>query len=101
MNVISTRTISNPDWGLRYTRRDADKDLTILTTRDAGGGLVSLPGAYETNYALQNFTSQATDARANFRFGKLVFGAILTDRTINGSGAYNRVIGPDFGWQVS
>lgn len=101
MNAISTRTISNPDWGLRYTRRDADKDLTILTTRDAGGGLVSLPGAYGTNYALQNFTSQATDARANFRFGKLVAGAILTDRTINGSGAYNRVIGPDFGWQVS
>ncbi len=101
MNAISTRTISNPDWGLRYTRRDADKDLTILTNRDAGGGLVSLPNAYGTDYALQNFTSQATDARANFRFGKLTVGGILTDRTIDGTGAYNRVIGPDFGWQVS
>lgn len=101
MNAISTRTISNPDWGLRYTRRDADKDLTILTNHDAGGGLVSLPNAYGTDYTLQNFTSQATDARANFRFGKLTVGGILTDRTIDGTGAYNRVIGPDFGWQVS
>ena len=101
MNAISTRTISNPDWGLRYTRRDADKDLTILTNRDAGGGLVQLPNAYGTDYALQNFTSQATDARANFRLGALTVGGILTDRSISGTGAYNRVIGPDFGWQVS
>ena len=101
MNAISTRTITNPDWGLRYTRRDADKDLTILTNRDAGGGVVNLPNAYGTDYALQNFTSQATDARANFRFGKLTVGGILTDRTIDGTGAYNRVIGPDFSWQVS
>lgn len=101
MNAISTRTISNPDWGLRYTRRDADKDLTILTNRDTGGGLVQLPSAYGTNYALQNFTSQATDARANFRFGALSIGGILTDRSISSIGAYNRVIGPDFGWQVS
>ncbi len=99
--AISTRTITDPSWGARYTRRDADKDLTILTTRDAGGGLVQLPNAYATDYAQQDFASRATDARANFRFGSLSVGALATDRTMDGERGYNRVAGTDFLWQRS
>ncbi len=99
--AISTRTISDPAWGARYTRRDAAMDMTILTNHDAGGGLVQLPNAYGTDFAPQNFSSQATDARANFRFGKLAVGGVFTDRTLDGARGYNRVVGPDFVWQRS
>ena len=100
-SVISTRSISNPDVGLRYTRRDADKDFTVLTSRDAAGGLVLLPNSYYTAYATRTVPSIATDARANFRFGALSVGAVLTDRTLLDGRGYNRVVGPDFLWQRS
>lgn len=96
--AINTRTMSSPSWGLRYTRRSADADLTALSTRDLGGGLVPLPGAYATNYAVQNFASQASVARANVHLGELTAGAVASDRSLAG-GSYNRVLGPDFSWQ--
>lgn len=100
MNVISTRSISNPDMGVRYTFRDADQDFSILTTKDTSGGLVLIPNAYYTAYATRSAPSIATVARANFRFGDIVIGGVITDRTLQQSGSYNRVAGPDFSWQV-
>jgi hypothetical protein len=99
LRVISTRSIADPGWGARYTRRDAGSDLTILTAHDAGGGLVLLPKSYNTDFAAQDFGSQATIARGNLKLGKLAVGAIGTDRTLDGGRGYNRVIGPDFSWQ--
>ncbi|NDI86014.1 carbohydrate binding family 9 domain-containing protein [Undibacterium crateris] len=99
MNVISTRSISNPDAGLRYTRRDGERDISILTARDVAGGLVLLPNSYYTGLATRTEDSIATDARANFHFGSLSAGAVFTDRTLSQSKAYNRVFGPDFIWQ--
>ncbi|MES2150089.1 MAG: DUF5916 domain-containing protein [Pseudomonadota bacterium] len=99
LRAINTRAISDPAWGARYTRRDAGSDLTILTTHDVGGGLVPLPGAYATNYANQDFGSQATVARANFKQGAFAVGAIGSERSIDGGRGYNRVAGPDFSWQ--
>lgn len=97
--AIHTRTITDPSVGLRYTRRDSDRDLTILTTHDAGGGLVQVPGAYATDFVLQNFSSVATVARANFHLGDVSVGGLVTDRTLDGGRGYNRVAGPDFTWQ--
>lgn len=97
--AVSTRTISDPAWGLRYTRRDAGSDVTVLTARDAGGGLVQLPDAYFTNFALQDFKSQATVARANFRLPTFSVGGLVSDRTLEDGRGYNRVAGTDFSWQ--
>jgi hypothetical protein len=99
-NVISTRSIADPDAGLRYTQRDANKDFSIVTARDAAGGLVLVPHTYYTAYATSPVASMATDARTNFRFGSLSVGAIATDRTYADDRGYNRVAGPDFVWQV-
>lgn len=99
-NVISTRSISNPDVGLRYTTRDADRDFSILTSKDVAGGLVLIPNAYYTGYATRNVPSIATDARANFRIGTFSIGAVATDRTLLETRAYNRVAGPDIAWQI-
>lgn len=100
LNAISTRTIANPDVGLRYTQRDADKDFSILTSRDTAGALVMVPHTYYTGYANSTVASTATDARANFRLGSLSLGAIATDRQYADGQGYNRVAGPDFVWQI-
>lgn len=97
--AINTRTIANPSWGVRYTRREPSRDVTLLTARDAGGSVVALPNAYFTGYAPQDASSQATIARANFKQGKLTLGALATDRTLADDRGYNRVLGGDFAWQ--
>jgi hypothetical protein len=99
MNAISTRSMTEPQWGARYTRRDARADVTALTVRDVGGGVVMLPHAYYTDYANQDLKSQATIARANFKLGKLSAGGLATDRTYADGRGYNRVAGADFNWQ--
>jgi hypothetical protein len=97
-NAIYTRSINDPSWGARVTRRNAGGDFTILTARDAGGGLVQLPGSYGTAYAAQDFSSRATIARAVYRSGDSAYGMVATDRTLSDDRGYNRVIGPDFSW---
>jgi hypothetical protein len=95
--VIYTRTVTDPAWGVRATQRSGQFDGTVLVTRDEGGGLVLLPGTYGTGAALQDFHSLASFARGRWQMGGLTLGGVLTDRTIDG-GAYNRVAGPDVVW---
>jgi hypothetical protein len=99
LRAINTRTMSTPSWGARYTRRDAGSDFTVLSTQDSGGGLVMLPGAYSTSYALQDFRSTASVGRANLRSGTLAVGVVGSARTLEDDRGYNRVAGPDFSWQ--
>lgn len=99
-NAISTRSIANPDAGLRYTRRDAEKDISVIVAKDAPGGLVQIPHTYYTSAANVNTSSIATDARLNMRFGTMSLGMVATDRQYEGIDAYNRVFGPDFVWQI-
>lgn len=99
--AISTRSINDPAWGARVTRRNAGSDLTLLSVLDNGGALVQLPGAYSTGFAPQDFRSQASIARANFRFNELSVGAVASDRTLRDGRGYNRVVGPDFVWQIN
>lgn len=96
--AIYTRAINDPSWGARVTRRNAGTDMTLLTTRDAGGGLVLLPGSYGTGYAAQDFSSRATIARGVYRSGNSAYGVVATDRTLSDDRGYNRVLGPDFTW---
>lgn len=97
--AIYTRAITDPNWGARYTRRDGRTDVTLLTTRDAGGGQVLIPKSYNTDYAAQDFSSQATIARAVYKGDQLTLGALLSDRTLMDGRGYNRVLGTDFRWQ--
>ncbi len=98
-NVISTRSIANPDVGIRYTRRDADKDVSWIMAKDAVGGSVMIPHTYYTSSANATMASLANDLRVNFRFGTLSLGMTATDREYQGIAAYNRVLGPDLAWQ--
>src|SRR5690348_17093774 len=97
LQAIYTRSVTDPAWGARVTQRRDGFDGTALVTRDDGGGLVLLPNTYTTNYAVQDFKSYASFARARWQHDGFTLGALATDRTIDG-GAYNRVAGPDAVW---
>jgi hypothetical protein len=97
MQAIYTRSVTDPAWGVRATRRREGFDGTVLVTRDDGGGLVLLPNTYTTNFVPQDFKSYASFARGRWQSDGVTVGALATDRTIDG-GAYNRVVGPDAVW---
>ena len=97
IQAIYTRSVTDPAWGARVTQRHDGFDGTVLVTRDDGGGLVLLPNTYSTDYAVQDFKSYASFARARWQRDGVTFGALATDRTMDG-GAYNRVAGPDAVW---
>lgn len=96
-NAIYTRTVTDPAWGARLTRRGDGLDYTVLTARDDGGGLVLLPGTYGTGYALQSRKSQASIARLRGQWNGFTPGLVLTDRSYEQGGS-NRVVGPDVAW---
>jgi hypothetical protein len=97
MRAIYTRSITDPAWGVRGTRRAEGFDGTVLATQDDGGGLVLLPGPYRTALARQDFRSRALFARGRWHAGGITIGGLATDRTLEG-GAYNRVAGSDLVW---
>ncbi|MDN3576020.1 DUF5916 domain-containing protein [Chitinimonas viridis] len=98
--AIHSRAITDPAWGGRATWRGESADATVLTTRDDGGGLVVVPGAYGNGYAQQSFKSQATIARGSLRLGSTQLGGLFTDRSLEQGRGYNRVAGGDVAWQV-
>ncbi|HUL55792.1 MAG TPA: DUF5916 domain-containing protein [Usitatibacter sp.] len=95
--AIYTRSVSDPAWGARATRRDDSFDGAVLVTRDEGGGTVLLPNPYGTDTAVQAFKSRAGFARARWQIDGATVGVLATDRTLD-NGAYNRVFGPDVAW---
>jgi hypothetical protein len=98
LQAIYTRSITDPDWGLRATHRGA-WDGVLLTTADDGGGFVVLPGAFGADYLPQDFASHATVGRLRKPMGAVTVGALATDRRA-GDG-YNTVAGPDISWRLS
>lgn len=98
MQVAYTRTITDPDWGVRSTGKVAGSNYTVLVTGDKGGGLTILPGPLGNGFALQDSKSIDTIARIRHPLGASAVGGVLTDREIRGGG-HNRVFGPDFQWR--
>lgn len=98
IQAVYTRTITDPQWGLRSTGKFGDTSYTVLAGRDEGGGLVLLPGPSFSSFAPQDFESTVALGRIRHDLG-LSFGSFLfTDREINGGG-HNRVFGPDAQWR--
>lgn len=98
IQVVYTRTITDPLWGLRATGKSGDTSYTVLASRDEGGGLLVLPGPSFSIFAPQDFVSTVALGRLRHDFG-LSFGSFMfTDREISGGG-HNRVFGPDGQWR--
>jgi hypothetical protein len=101
--AIYTRSITDPAWGTRVTRRADGHDIVVLTARDDGKGLILLPKALGTDIASQETKSQATIIRARSQQGSVSWGALFNDRTYESATgiekAHNRVAGVDATWR--
>lgn len=101
--AIYTRSITDPAWGARLTRRFDTSDFTFLTARDDGKGLILLPNSLSTDFATQDTKSQASIFRYRAHNGTWSAGALVTDRSYESApgqpAAYNRVVGSDFVWR--
>jgi len=98
IQLVYTRTITDPDWGLRATGKMGSTSYTVLGGDDNGGGLVVIPGPTFSSFARQDFESTLALGRLRRDFG-LSFGSFMfTDREISGGG-HNRVFGPDAQWR--
>jgi hypothetical protein len=99
IQAVYTRTITSPRFGGRTTGRTGDYAYTLLVAQDRGGGLTILPGAEESDFAIQDFKSTEFVGRLRRDFGNSFVGVLATTRESEG-GAHNRVFGPDFQWRM-
>ncbi len=95
-----TRAITDPDWGLRASWRGAAAEGTLLSLRDAGGGVLLRPSAFATQSYSQPRDSQASFARGRVQLGGLGLAGLASLRDF-GQGRATRVIGSDFVWSAS
>lgn len=91
--AIYTRSITDPQWGLRLTTRGESMESLLLTTLDRGGGSVLLPGPYGTGYARQP-KSNVQVGRSRLSAGALELGVFGTRRDYRESGT-NLVAGSE------
>ena len=102
IQAVYTRTITAPVWGGRLTGKSGGLRYTALVAQDDGGGSVIIPGANESSIAAQDFGSTVFVGRVKREVGLSFVGALVTDREgRDGTGAHNRVLGPDFLWRPS
>jgi hypothetical protein len=94
-----SRSITDPEWGLRSTWRGARDEATAMSLRDAGGGQVLRAQAYGTAAYAQSLRSQASFARGRWQYGAFGLGALASLRDY-GHGQSNRVLGLDGAWHL-
>jgi hypothetical protein len=98
--AVSTRSLTDPQWGARGTFKGDHLAFTALAVQDEGGGQVILPGATASASADQQFRSWAGIARLRYEAGAATLGVLGTTREISGGGS-NRLGGPDLQWRPS
>src|SRR5262249_11725458 len=69
-NVVYTRTVNQPDAGLRVTGRAGSTAFTALVARDKGRGTVILPGPFGSDFADQDFRSDVGVVRVRHDLGR-------------------------------
>jgi hypothetical protein len=97
-----SRTVADPEWGLRGTWRAAQADATAMSLRDQEGGIVLRGGPYETAEYDQTRRTLTSLARARWHgdgalLGAL-FGAFVSQRDYGDAGS-NQVAGFDGQWR--
>jgi uncharacterized protein DUF5916 len=97
LRVVNTRTITEPQWGVRLTGRPGDSAYTVLVTQDQGGGSLILPGPVFSRLAPQPKDETVVLARFRQTFSKATMGVIATGREAD-DGQYNRMAGADVQW---
>jgi hypothetical protein len=96
-NVIHTRTVSDPSWGVKLTGKEGRNGIGVFAVRDEVTNLL-LPGSQRSSTA--SLRMETTDAALRYRrdFGSASnLGAVVTHR--EGEGYHNSVYGIDGLWR--
>ncbi len=100
LTAVYTRSFASPRWGARATGEFKGNTYTFLTGEDRGGGSVIIPGPQGSRLVNQDQESMVTMARLRHNFGDSFLSFVYTGRDVEDN-SYNRVLGPDFRWQVT
>jgi len=98
LSAFYSRTVADPEWGLRATWRDAGADATAMSLRDQEGGVVLRGGAYETAEYAQTQRTLASMVRTRWHGVNTVMGAFVSQRGYGNAGS-NEVAGVDGQWR--
>ncbi len=94
-----SRTVNDPEYGLRATWRAAHADATAMSLRDEPGGLILRGKPYETLEYEQTHRTVASLARARWHQEGLLLGAFASQRDYHRFGG-NDVVGVDAQWRA-
>ena len=98
LSAFYSRTVADPEWGLRATWRDARADATAMSLRDQEGGVVLRGGAYATAEYAQTQRTLASLVRARWHGDGALMGAFVAQRSYGDAGS-NEVVGFDGQWR--
>ncbi|KQQ33833.1 hypothetical protein ASF61_12390 [Duganella sp. Leaf126] len=98
LSAFYSRTVADPEWGVRATWRDAGADATAMSLRDQAGGVVLRGGAFETSEYAQTRRTLASMVRARWHGEQTVMGAFVSQRSYGDAGS-NEVAGVDGQWR--
>jgi len=98
LSAFYSRTVNDPEYGLRATWRGAHMDATAMSLRDEPGGLVLRGRPYETLEYVQTRRTVASLARARWHQDGLLLGAFVSQRDYHRFGG-NDVLGLDAQWR--
>lgn len=93
-----SRTVADPEWGLRGTWRAAQADATAMSLRDQEGGIVLRGGPYETAEYDQTRRTLTSLLRARWHADGVLLGAFVSQRDYGDAGG-NQVFGFDGQWR--
>lgn len=98
LSAFYSRTVADPEWGLRATWRDAGADATAMSLRDQEGGVVLRGAVYETSEYAQTRRTLASLVRTRWHGEHAVLGGFVAQRGYGDAGS-NEVAGVDGQWR--
>jgi hypothetical protein len=92
LKTMNTRSILQPSWGLKYTRRSDGQDTMLLTGDDRSANRILLPGPYQSRYQTVNTRQKYWIGTTQWKNGDTQFGLSTTHRSYDEQGS-NQTLG--------
>jgi len=99
MPIVYTRTLADPDWGIKLTGKEGPHTVGFYSVRDSLTNFI-FPASRWTQRASEPMNTIGSVLRYRYDVGKAsTVGVLVTDR--EGDDYYNRVVGGDVYWRFS
>ncbi|HET9240781.1 MAG TPA: DUF5916 domain-containing protein [Oligoflexus sp.] len=92
LKTMSTRSIVQPSWGMKYTRRLDGQDTMLLTGDDRSANRILIPGPYRSRYQTINARQKYWIGSTQWKNEDTQFGLSYTHRSYDEQGS-NQTLG--------